>query len=62
MNWIMENLGTIIVCIILGIAVALTTRFLYKCKKSGKCVGCGSDCGSCSSCHSPKVQEDNHAR
>lgn len=37
-------------CIILGIvltAVIIAVRYMYKKKKSGKCIGCSGDCSHC---------------
>lgn len=49
MNWLLENIATIVVCIILGIAVLATIRFLHRNRKEGKCAGCSCGCSGCPS-------------
>lgn len=53
LNWIMENLATIIVCaILLAVAILIVTH-IVKDKKKGK-TSCGCNCVGCpmsSSCH-----------
>ena len=46
MEWLVENLGTIVVSAALILIVALVIRKLIKDKKAGK-HACGCDCGSC---------------
>lgn len=53
MNWITENLGTIIVALILAAVVFAILRKLVKDKKQGKS-SCGCNCASCAmggQCH-----------
>lgn len=55
-NFIIDNLGTIIVSAILASAVVLAIRKLYKDKKAGKSA-CGCKCAGCpnaSMCHNGK--------
>ena len=42
-------MGTFIVLVVLGVAVALAVRSLYKQHKSRS--GCSGDCCGCSGCH-----------
>lgn len=46
MVWLIENLSTILVCLIIIIAVVLAIRSIRKDKISGKS-RCGGNCGSC---------------
>jgi hypothetical protein len=47
-NFIINNLGTIIVCIILIILSTLSIIKIVKSAKKGKCVGCSEkDCSNC---------------
>lgn len=58
MNWIFENLSTIIVSGILVLIVFLILRSMHQDKINGKS-SCGSDCGGCAlskTCHN---QEEN---
>ncbi len=59
MNWIMENLSTIIVGALLLAAVVLAIRSVIKDHKNHKCVGgCpGCDCSSCHCTHTPQKAE-----
>ena len=53
MTWLIENMGTIIVLLVLVIIVAAIVRKLYSDKKKGihSCGGhCGGGCPGCSSC------------
>ncbi len=55
-TWIIENLSTIIVCIVLMAAVAAVIIKMVKDKRKGKS-SCGSGCQGCSmygSCHKMK--------
>ena len=52
LGWIMENIGTILITIVLAILVVLIVRSLVKDRK-GKS-SCGGNCGHCpmgGSCH-----------
>ena len=52
MNWLIENLSTIIVSVILLFAVLLAINSIRKDKANGKS-SCGGNCGSCGTgCHS----------
>jgi len=54
MNFIINNLGTIIVSIIIIAVVAVIIVNMIKKKKSGKSIGCSCSCGNCPSkglCH-----------
>ena len=51
--WIAENIGTIIICLVLILIVALIIVKLIKDKKKGKTT-CGTNCAHCAmagSCH-----------
>lgn len=53
LQWLQENLATILVCAVLAMIVALIIRDLLKQKKQGKS-SCGCNCASCAmrgSCH-----------
>ncbi|MBR6897645.1 MAG: FeoB-associated Cys-rich membrane protein [Lachnospiraceae bacterium] len=54
MNWIEENIGTIIVSIIIATVLALAIRSLIRQKRNGRscCGSCGS-CPGCGSCDKP---------
>ena len=55
-EWFMQNLGTVLVAVILIILVALVIRSLVKDKKAGKST-CGSNCAHCAmagKCHQVK--------
>lgn len=57
MSFIENNLGTIIVCLLLILLVAMIIRNMIKDKKAGK-TSCAHDCSSCGmSCSCNKVQE-----
>ena len=52
--WLSENIGTILICAVLIVIVALIIRSLIRQKKQGKS-SCGCNCGHCpmsGSCHS----------
>lgn len=42
-------MGTVVVLVVLGAAVALAIRSMVKDKKGGKT--CGGDCSRCKGCH-----------
>ena len=47
-----NDMGTIIVLIVLAIIVALIIRSMVKDKKAGKSLQCGGDCSKCDGhCH-----------
>lgn len=47
-----NDMGTIIVLIVLAIIVALIIRSMVKDKKAGKSLRCGGDCSKCGGhCH-----------
>lgn len=46
MEWLRENLATLLVVAVLVAAVALAIRARIRQKKSGKC-SCGCDCSGC---------------
>ena len=54
-TWISENLGTIVVSVLLIVMIAGVVRGMIRNKKAGKSTcGCGCGCGSCpmgGSCH-----------
>ena len=53
MNWFAENIGTVVVTIILIAVVALVVRKMISDKRKGKS-SCGNTCASCpmsGSCH-----------
>lgn len=52
-NWLIENLGTIIVSLILTVIIGLVIYSMVKNKKEGKS-SCGCNCSSCpagGACH-----------
>ena len=49
LDFIVANLGTIIISLLLVFIVALAARSIIKDKKSGKS-SCGGNCGSCGGC------------
>ncbi len=60
MNWILENLGTIIVALIVFAVCVLIVRKIVKDKKSGKSPTCGCGCGGCAMsgiCHDKKEKK-----
>ena len=59
MTWLMNNLSTIIVCIVLIAVVVLIINKMIKDKKKGKS-SCGCNCAHCAmagSCHSANQQK-----
>jgi len=55
-GWLIANIGTIVISIILLALVALIVYILIRDKKKGKSA-CGSNCGSCpmsGKCHQKK--------
>ena len=60
--WLYENLGTIIISLVLIAIVALITIKLIKDKQKGKCA-CGHNCAHCamcSCCHSNQNMKKKH--
>ena len=56
LDWITENLSTIVVSLILLLVVAVIIRKLVRDKKKGKS-SCGCNCAHCAmaeSCHKPE--------
>ncbi len=56
LQWICANIGTILICLILTVAVVLIIRSLIRQKKQGKS-SCGCGCAHCAmhgSCHAQK--------
>ena len=56
LDWITENLSTIVVSLILMLVVAVIIRKLVRDKKKGKS-SCGCNCAQCAmaeSCHKPE--------
>ena len=43
--------GEIIVIAVIGVAVALAIRSLWRDHKNGKSCSCGGDCPHCKGCH-----------
>ena len=53
LQWISENVGTILICMGLIVIVALIVRSLFRQKKQGK-FSCGCNCAHCAlagKCH-----------
>lgn len=51
-EWIIQNMATIIVSIVMLAAFILAIRYIYKSKKAGKaCIGCGGCNGKCDRCN-----------
>ena len=48
LQWLSENLGTILVCAVLVLVVGLVIRKIIRDKRSGKSCDCG--CGGCDGC------------
>ena len=49
--FLQENMGNIVVGLVLLVAIVLAVRSVYKARKQGSC-SCGVDCGSCgAACH-----------
>ncbi|MBR2024600.1 MAG: FeoB-associated Cys-rich membrane protein [Clostridia bacterium] len=60
MNWLIENIGSIIVVCALAVIVTLIVISNVKNKKKGKS-NCGCDCSNCSMngiCH--QTEQNNH--
>lgn len=58
-DWLIQNIGTIVICAVLVCVVALIIRGMIKDKKQGKS-SCGSSCCSCpmsGKCH-PKANNE----
>ncbi len=56
LQWLAENLGTILICAALAAIVTLIIWYLIRQKKRGKAV-CGCNCAHCAmhgTCHSQK--------
>ncbi len=56
LQWLSENIATIIICAVLAVAVAGIIIYLIRNKKRGKS-SCGCGCASCAmkgACHSKK--------
>lgn len=57
MEFIIQNIGTIVVILILVLIVGLVIRKMYKDKKEGKACACGNSCSGCAmrgTCHIEK--------
>ena len=57
MTWLIENLGTIVVSLILIVVLAGITAGMVKRRRKG-ISSCGCKCGSCpmsGTCHKPKI-------
>ncbi len=60
MAWFLENLGTIVVALIVFGVCALIVRKIMKDKKSGKSPTCNCGCGGCGMkdiCHDTKEKK-----
>lgn len=55
-DWLIMNMGTIIVGILLIVAVAMAVRSLVKIKKNGKTI-CSGDCANCGKCLNNELKE-----
>lgn len=53
-SWVVTNIATIVISLIVLSLMGFAFRHLIKAKKSGKCAGCGIDCNSCSGCSGHK--------
>ena len=54
MDWLTQNLGTIVISLVLGVIVVLVIAKMVRDKKNGKS-SCGCGCANCAmrgSCHS----------
>ena len=58
MNWISDNLGTILISLVLAAVVALIVRSLWKNRHQG-CSSCGGSCASCPACCRSVRQADH---
>ena len=57
LGWITENIGTIVIALVLAVIVVCIVRSLIKDRKQGKS-SCGGNCGHCpmgGSCHGGKT-------
>ena len=62
LSWLQENIGSIVVGLILLVVVALIVRRLILDKKAGKHL-CGGSCGSCGgSCQGCPMQGKCHSK
>lgn len=62
MIWLMENLSTILVSLVIVAAIVLAVRSIKKDKANGKS-SCGGNCRSCGSlCNSKSDLVDNYRR
>lgn len=62
MSWLAQNIGTVIVCLILAGIVAAAVRHLVRQKQSGgSCAGCSS-CGSCPHCSAGGCRGETDAK
>lgn len=52
MIWLMENLATIVIGLIVLGGVSLVIRGIYRNRKAGKYCSCGSSCRGCTGCSS----------
>lgn len=60
LSFLAENWGTILVCAILIVCVALIIKKLVKDKKKGVSpCGCGGDCSKCHACHNAENTKNN---
>ena len=56
MTWLLNNISTIIICIVLTAVIAAIISYIVRNKKQGK-TSCGCGCKNCAmrgSCHSGK--------
>ena len=59
MQIILQNLGTVAVCFILAVVIAVIVFGIYRDKRAGKS-SCGGSCGACpmrDTCHTPHENE-----
>ena len=59
MIWLMENLSTILVSLVIVAAIVLAVRSIKKDKANGKS-SCGGNCKSCGSLCSSNLVDDYH--
>ena len=55
MLWLKNNIGNLIICLLLSVIVILIIRSIIKSHKKGVSVGCGGDCSHCLAACSHKV-------
>jgi len=60
MIWLSENLGTIIVSLVLLLIVCLILTSMKRDKANGKS-SCGGDCGHCGACHMAAKKNNTNA-